>query len=549
MSALQAIFSGYLVADPEADRWWSPWGASGRKTDSGAKVSPESSLGLAAYYACLRNISEDIGKLPLKVYRHIGPREREEARDEKLYSLLHDAPNPEMSAISFRESVTHHAIGWGGGFAEIERDGPGEISAFWPIHPSRIKIERAPDGALRYRVKTGDLGAQDAILRPEDVLHIHGLGGNGLSGYILSMLAAQTIGIGLQSDKFAARFYGEGIHPTGYLSHPQTLDKDAKDNIKLAYKTEYGGADNSHGMMVLAEGMEWKSLSIPPEEAQFLQTRQFEVVEIARWFRMPPHKLQDLIRSTFSNITEQNIEYVTDCLMPWSVRWEQELKRKCFSGQPDLFAEHNFNGLLRGDPQKRGIFYRIMWGVGSMSQDDIRAAENMNPIPGGHGATYYVPSNVTPSEIAVTGQVNSSAGGTAAGTSNEDNLNSAHQPVFEDALRRVLTKESKAVDRAAKKHDAEGFADWAADFYVGHRDYVVKSLAPIARAFAKLHGDGEQLDQVLADFAVGHCAASKMDLRGSVVAGELHDRWLGGRVPGEAVALMTILANGEDHDG
>ncbi len=547
MSLLQTIFSsgGLWVEDPEDPRWWTPgWGdLGGKKTDSGAKVTAKTALGLSTYFACLRNISEDIGKLPLKVYRKDG-RTKAEATDHPVYRLLHDEPNREMSAMAWRETVTHHAMGWGMGVSEIERDGAGRIIAFWPIHPSRIKLVRDEQRRLLYEIRTQDAGVETTYLPPEDVLHIHGLGGKGTTGYPLSVLAAQTIGLGLQTEKFAARFFGNGIVLSGYLKHPGKLGKEAKEHIKRMWRTEYGGAEKSHDIAVLAEDMEWQQMGIPPEQAQFLQSRQFSVEDIARWFRMPPHKVQQLLRSTFKNIESQAIEYVVDTLLPWAKRWEQELKRKCFRDETDLIAKHEFKGLLRGDDQKRAAFYRTMWFVGAMSQDDIRECEDMNPIEGGHGGTYYVPSNVTPSEIAAKGQVNSAKGQQRRPA--PDNMPAAHLPLFEDALNRVLTKEVRATRRAAERfeNNAEGLADWVAEFYQGHRQYVIDALRPAARVFTKLQGNGVDIEEILCDFAAAHCAASTMQLNDD---DKSTGKWLTDRPRDEALALMSIL--GEENHG
>lgn len=545
MSVLQSIFSEYWVEDPEDDRWWWPMGAFGRRTDSGVEVDPAKALGLAAYFACLRNISEDIAKLPLKTYRRKG-RNKEEVPQHPVYRLLHDEPNPEMTAMAWRETMTHWAAGWGAGVSEIERTGAGLPAAFWPIHPTRIRLLRNEQKRLRYVIKTDDLVKSDVELPPEDVLHIHGLGGKGVTGYCLSIMASQTIGLGLQAEKFAARFFGEGIVLSGYLSHPGELKKPAKENIRQHWKTTYGGADKSHDLAILSEGMEWKQLGIPPEEAQFLETRQFEVEEVCRWFRMPPHKVQHLLRATFSNIESQNIEYVVDTLLSWATRWEQEIRRKCFdrATEADLFSEHLFNALLRGDQVKRGTFYRTMFMVGAMSQNDIRAAENENEVP--HGDTYYVPANMIPAEKAITGATQK-----ASSSGPPDGYHAAVQPIFEEAFRRLLTKESRAAQRAAEKHlpgDRIGFQNWATDFYESHREYVVKALTVPARLMAALSGDGHDVQAKVAEYATTHCAASRMDLARTDDLGAMLERWLSARPEASTRLLLEELSHGAESD-
>ena len=513
MSFLQLLASDhYHELDPNDPRLWQGSGVYGRRTDSGMRVNPEISLGLAAYYASLRNISEDIAKLPFKVYRRDG-RDKTVDREHPIYKLLNVQANPEMGAMTWRETKTQWAVGWGGGISEIERDNATRPVAFWPIHPSRVEIRRdRQTRKLWYIIKSDDaINTPDVKLPEEDVLHIHGLGGKGTTGYRLSMLAAQTIGIGLQTDRFAAKFFGNGITLSAVLTHPGTLSKEAKTAIREQWQGEYGGANDAHGLAVLAEDMKYERVGIPPNEAQFLESRQFTVQEIARWFRMPPHKIQDLEHATFSNIGEQNIEYVVDCLTSWAVRWEQEVNRKCFNaaGDTGLFAEHVFNMLLRGDTKSRGIFYRIMFMAGAMSQNDIRAAENLNAVE--FGDTYYVPANMIPAEKAIEGPAPQ-----PTQSRQPDGLNqSAVLPVAEDSLLRVLTKEARAAERASEKFlpgDRIAFEKWATEFYAGHAEYVAKEMLTTFKLMGILNRDIEHVSEQCESYAKAHCAASRLAL-------------------------------------
>jgi len=471
-----------------AQRWWGAF-LGGSETASGERVTPEKAMALSAYFACVRNISEDVGKLPLKVYRRLHPRGKQGLPDHSLYGLLHDAPNPDMTAIAFRETLTHHALGWGGGFAEIERDNAGRPIAFWVIHPSRVKIKRNKAREIVYEVHSEDLGVREPVtIAARNMLHIHGLGAAGISGYVVSVVGKEAIGVGLAAQRFGGRFFGNSTRPSGVLRHPQTLSKDGHENLRKSW-SEMHSRENALKPAILEEGMEWQPMFIPPEEAQFLQTRQHEVEDVARWFRMPPHKIQHLLRATFSNIESQAIEYVGDTLMPWLVRWEQEIKRKCFDleSEADLFAEHLVGGLLRGDSQKRANYYRQMWNIGVYSQNDIREMENENPSE--NGDTYYVPRNMMPVEEALAGGGNQPPPANAPANGNgRAQIVKAHYPLLQEAAARVITKETKALSRAAGKFagDLVAFEAWAEDFYQKHGAYYVEALMPPATAMCLL---------------------------------------------------------------
>ena len=376
--------------------WLLSW-AGGMRTSAGIAVGPVTAMTLPIYYACLRNISEDVGKLPLHTYRRLA-RGKERAVDHPAYALLHDAPNSDMSAMTFREVLTHHALAWGNGYAEIVFTPTNEVEALWPIHPSRVQVRRDEDGRLVYDVYGGDLtlpgGARAGVrrLRQENMLHIKGLGSEGYEGYSVLRLAAESLGMTLAAQTFGAAFFGNGTTIGAILTHPNTLSEKAVQRLRESWQTIYGGPSQAMKMAILEEGMKYERLGIPPEEAQFLETRVFQVEEICRWFRMPKSKIQDLTDSTYSNMEQQNLEYVPDTLMPWLVRFEQEFKRKIFADEPEYFAEHAVQGLLRGDQAARASFYKDLFGVGAISPNDIRELENMNSI-GAQGDAYFVAAN------------------------------------------------------------------------------------------------------------------------------------------------------------
>jgi HK97 family phage portal protein len=370
-------------------------------------MTADTALSLATYYACVRNISEDIGKLPLLTYRRLTPRGKERAPEHPRYALLHDAPNTDMSAMDLKQLLTFWALSWGNGYAEIVRDGRGEIVSLFPIHPSRVTPRRDETHQLVYDISTAaftlDRRAFTGIrLQQEEVFHLKGFSADGLSGYSVFRIGAESLGLARAAQTFGAAFFGNGARLSGILEHPGTLSDAALRHLKDDFTAQYGGPENAGKTGILEEGMKYVRLGIPPEEAQYLETRRFEVEDIARWFRMPLHKIQDLTNAHFSNIEEQNLEYVSDTLLPWMVRWEQESKRKLFQDEPDIFAEFLVLGLLRGDQAKRSEYYVKRFGLGTLSPDDIRELENENPLPDGQGSEYFIASNnYTPLKAAL----------------------------------------------------------------------------------------------------------------------------------------------------
>lgn len=386
--------------------WLTSWALGGR-TSAGIDVSPASAMTLSSYFGAVRAISEDIAKLPLITYRRLTPRGKERALDHPVYPLLHDAPNAEQTAMAWRETLMDHALTWGNGYSEIIRQG-GRIVGFGrPIHPSRVEVKFDEDLQLVYDVRSHDInivvegmqGFETIRIPQADMLHIHGLG-SGITGYSVAQLAAESLGLSLAAQQFGATFFGNGTNLSGVLTHPAQLSDTALAHLRDSWTQLYGGPESSNKPAILEEGMTWERIGVPPEDAQFLETREFQVSEVARWFRIPPHKIAHMKEATFSNIEHQAQEYVVDTLTPWAVRWEQELKRKVFMNNSEFFAEHLFTALLRGDQQARSNFYRTRFYIGSLSPNDIRELENENPIldedgtPDPAGDMYYIQNNL-----------------------------------------------------------------------------------------------------------------------------------------------------------
>ena len=365
-------------------------------TTAGQSVNERSAMQMSAVYACVRILSEAIAALPLHFYRYNETGGKEKAMDHPLYVILHDEPNPEMSAFSFRETLMTHLLLWGNAYAQIIRNGRGEVLGLYPLMPDRMTVDRDARGRIYYSYTRSDsdsntLGKQSSVLlMPEDVFHVPGLGFDGLMGYSPIAMAKQAVGLGLACDEYGAAFYQNGAQPGGVLEHPGVVKNPQR--VRDSWNAIYQGAKNAHKVAILEEGMSYKPISINPQEAQFLETRKFQIDEIARIFRVPPHMVGDLEKSSFSNIEQQSLEFVKYTLAPWISRWEQAIHRSLLlpSEKKLYFARFNVEGLLRGDYQSRMNGYAVARQNGWMSANDIRELENLDRIPAEAGGDLYL---------------------------------------------------------------------------------------------------------------------------------------------------------------
>ena len=362
---------------------------------SGKRVNERTSMQMTAVYSCVRILSEAVASLPLNVYRYTENGGKEKAIDHRLYRLLHDEPNPEMSSFIFRETLMTHLLLWGNAYAQIIRNGKGEVIALYPLMPDRMTVDRDKNGKLYYKYTKSNDDAPTmetglVILDPSDVLHVPGLGFDGLVGYSPIAMAKNAIGLAIAAEEYGSKFYANGAAPSGVLEHPGTLKDPAR--VRDSWNSTFGGSSNSHKVAVLEEGMKYTPISISPNEAQFLETRKFQINEIARIFRVPPHMVGDLEKSSFSNIEQQSLEFVKYTLDPWVIRWEQALYRTLLSEEEKktLFFKFNVEGLLRGDYASRMNGYATARQNGWMSANDIRELEDLDRIPAELGGDLYL---------------------------------------------------------------------------------------------------------------------------------------------------------------
>ena len=373
---------------------------------AGKAVNERSAMQMTAVYSCVRILSEAIAGLPLHLYMYTEDGNKVKAVEHPLYRLLHDEPNPEMSSFVFRETLMTHLLLWGNAYAQIIRNGKGEVIGLYPLMPNKMTVDRDTSGKLYYSYQRSNeeaIQSKDSkvILKPSDVLHIPGLGFDGLVGYSPIAMAKNAIGMAIACEEYGAKFFSNGAAPGGVLEHPGTI-KDPQ-RIRDSWQSTFGGSGNANKIAVLEEGMKFTPIGIAPEQAQFLETRKFQIDEIARIFRVPPHMVGDLDKSSFSNIEQQSLEFVKYTLDPWVVRWEQSIARSLLTPEEKktYFAKFNLDGLLRGDYQSRMQGYAIGRQNGWMSANDIRELENLDRIPAEEGGDLYlVNGNMLPLQHA-----------------------------------------------------------------------------------------------------------------------------------------------------
>lgn len=362
---------------------------------SGKPVNERSAMQMTAVYSCVRILAEAVAGLPLHLYKYTADGGKEKAIEHPLYLLLHDEPNPEMSSFVFRETLMTHLLLWGNAYAQIIRNGKNEVIALYPLMPNKMSVDRDEHGQLFYTYQRSSdeaptMKGSSVILSPSDVLHIPGLGFDGLVGYSPIAMAKNAIGMAIACEEYGAKFFANGAAPSGVLEHPGTIKDPSR--VREAWQSQFGGSSNSGKVAVLEEGMKYTPISISPEQAQFLETRKFQINEIARIFRVPPHMVGDLEKSSFSNIEQQSLEFVKYTLDPWVIRWEQSIMRSLLSPgeKKSYYVKFNLDGLLRGDYQSRMNGYAIGRQNGWMSANDIRELENLDRIPAEEGGDLYL---------------------------------------------------------------------------------------------------------------------------------------------------------------
>ena len=385
-------FCNLSLSDPKA---WNPslWHLHGSQSESGEVVTEETALQYSAVWNAVTLISGTIGSLPLHLMRPDG-RNKKQATEETLYQTLHTQYNPYMTAMAGRECMALHILTWGNGYAEIVRNGFGQITALWPIGPNRV-TPKMKDGEMVYDIKLLDGG--EVTLPREQILHIPGMGFDGFMGYSIVSMARKSIGLGMAMETFGSKLFSQGMNPSAILKHPNQV-KDLKA-MREAFQDAYTGLGNANRLMLLEDGMSFEKIGIPAEDSQFLQSRQFQITDIARWFNLPVHKLKEMSKSSFNNIESEQASFVTDSILPWVVRFEQNCQMQLLSERQikeGYYFKHVIEGLLRANAADRAEFYAKMWAGGIMTQNEIRLKEDLNPSSSPLADELFVPLNMIP---------------------------------------------------------------------------------------------------------------------------------------------------------
>ncbi len=358
-------------------------------SNSGVRVDELRAMQTSAVYACVKILAETVASLPLHLYKKGKNGKNESAEQHPLYSCLYEMPNEEMTSFEFRETMMTSLLLWGNAYArKIKKNG--HITELWYLKPQYMTVERdTQTGRIKYTY-SDDITNQTYVYRPEQIFHIKGLSLDGVTGLSPIAQAREAVGLSLATEEYGAKFFGNGARPGGVLEHPGILKDPEK--LRESWNKVYQGTQNSHKVAVLEEGMKYHTIGIAPEDAQFLETRKYQVNEICRIFRVPPHLVGDLERATFSNIEHQSIEFVQHTIRPWLVRWEQAISRSLLDEKERLlyFARFNVDGLMRGDYKSRMEGYAVGRQNGWLSANDIRGLEDLPPISKEQGGDVYL---------------------------------------------------------------------------------------------------------------------------------------------------------------
>jgi len=481
MGAIATLLTNWINKEKREDysnisnpaNWFIDLVTGGSESSSGVKVNESSALKYTPFWASVRVISGTVAALPFIVYKRLPNGGKIRFAEHSVYHLLHDRPNDYMDAITFIESRQAHVLTYGNGFAEIQRDRGGRPIALWPLLPDKTFRKIGPDGTPYYEIHslTGEIN----YLPDYNVLHIKGLGFDGYTGYDVVAYHKEAIGYGVAVKSYGARFFKNDASPGGVLEHPTKLSDKAFENLKKTWFSEHGGLKQAHRMQILEEGMKWTATGIEPQHAQSLQIQKYTVDDCSRIFNIPPHKIGSLERATYSNIEEQNIDFVTSTMFYWFRKWEQECNYKLFSSNEydKLFCEILVDGLLRGNIQSRYSAYSVGRQWGWLSVNMILEKENMNPI-GPQGDIFLVPMNMTPAGTLL-------APLKKGPDLDKNAINQAHRKLIKSQWLRIIHKQNMMSLRVGKN-----------DLYERQRDFAITILYEPVNAYASVIGKEQE---------------------------------------------------------
>jgi HK97 family phage portal protein len=363
--------------------------AFGASTLTGVRVNRKVALTYSAVWRAVNLIATSVAKLPLHIYRRTGSGKERDTRHPS-YSYLRRAPNSALKAYDFKCALQAHALLHGNGYAYIDRDAAGRCTGLYPLDSVSTYPVRE-NGRLWY---VTDRAGTMARHYPDNILHIRGMSFDGLVGYPVIEAAAEAIGHGVGMRRHGAVFFRNGAKPLVVLEHPGKLSEQARANLRSGWERMHTGVENAHRTAILEEGLKAHALSISARDAQLIESRQFEVREIANFFGVPPHKLGDSARTAYNSLEQENQSFLDDCLDAWLVQWEEECATKLLSEEEkerdSHIVEFTREALVRANLDAQGRFYAVALDKGFMNRDEVRAKLNLNPIPDGHGAKYTI---------------------------------------------------------------------------------------------------------------------------------------------------------------
>lgn len=469
---------------PLNDFWYDD-PATGARVPRVTQMRPDTAMMVSTVAACVRLLAETVASLPCKAYSEI-PGGKRPIPEHWAYSLFHDRPNDEMTSFEYVEAEMASLL-LRGNFYALKVGQPGENYQLWPIHPDHVTVKRVARNERIYRVKMP--GANDQYFNSREIHHVMGHSLDGVIGVSPIALHAHTFNMAASLEEHGARTFDNGAAIRGVLEHPTRFggrDRQASfDEFRRNWQAAYAGPSNAGKTAILEDGMTYKPISMNQSDAEYLETRKFQRTEICSIFRVPPHMVGDLERATFSNIEHQSIEFVTYTLRPWLVRIERAVKRDIFELEPGIFIEFLVDALLRGDTKSRADANAVRFRNGTLSIDEWRAMENMNPIGGEVGGQYFVSRDLATVEQVVAGLT--TAGATESGkqaipddaNGEDDDGQVAIAPMLRDAADRIASMEQRAVSQgkiSAKPGD-EKRAQWG---WKKYRPYVKRVMAPFA---------------------------------------------------------------------
>ncbi len=485
---------------PTDGRWYYPFG--GTETKAGVRVSEENAIKYLTVFACVSLVAGDIGWLPLLLYQRL-PDGGKRRVNNRLADILHTTPNQEMSAMNWKEASQAQLMLWGNTYSQIERGSRDEVIGLHLIpDPGAVSVGRLSNGELQYSW-TGADGRKREKSRKE-ILHIPGFGFNGLVGKSLITIAREAIGMGLAVDDFGATYFGKGTHPSALVTLKKPLGSEIEKPYIKSLSAQHAGLGNAHTLMVLQNDEAYQSLTISPEDSQFLQTRNHQKIEICGMYHVPPHKIAiHGANSNYNNLEQENTGYVMSCLIHWAARWEQQIALQLLTPQERMsgfFTEFKLQALLRGDQASRAAYYKEMFGTGSMSPNDIRKKENDNPVEGGD--QYFIPVSMIPMDQAGVPYSNeprsqlpqeTREAKRAASLVLRDRLINRYKPLFRNAIQGIVNREAlaikKKITRERKNRSKEDMSTWLDKFYADFPEYVRTKFGPTFTSYAEANQD------------------------------------------------------------